>query len=134
MKISPYFFRRPKPPHSIWRIGFPLSEDNAEPVFRFARNEEQSAYNLSVEYAGKIIDLKKGPVDIICMAPCIIRDDHKIIFVSDVEGSKLKPFLSKENILIPKKAELKYFSGFVLNTINNYKVESSGFEILELNA
>jgi len=40
------------------------------------------------------------------MVPCIIRDDHKIIFVSDIEGSKLKPFLSKENILIPKKAEL----------------------------
>jgi SNF2 family DNA or RNA helicase len=48
-----------------------------------------------------------------------------------VEGSKLKPFLSKENILIPKKAELKYFSGFVLNTINNFKVENTGFEIIE---
>lgn len=108
-----------------------LSEGNAEPVFRFERNELQSAYNLSLEYAGKTIDLRKNSVDIICMSPCLIRDDHSIIFVSDVEGSKLKPFLSKENILIPKKSELKYFSGFVLNTINNYKVEGAGFEIIE---
>jgi SNF2 family DNA or RNA helicase len=108
-----------------------VSEDNAEPVFRFIRSEEQSAYSLSLEYGGKLIDLLKGSVDIICMAPCLIREDHRIIFVSDVEGSKLKPFLSKENILIPKKAELKYFSGFVLNTINNFKVENSGFEIIE---
>jgi SNF2 family DNA or RNA helicase len=110
-----------------------VGEDNAEPIFRFARDEEQSSYNLSLECSGKIVDLQKGSVDIICMSPCLIRDDHRILFVSDVDGSKLKPFLSKENILIPKKSELKYFSSFVLNTINNFKVESSGFEIIELN-
>jgi SNF2 family DNA or RNA helicase len=108
-----------------------VSEDNAEPVFRFIRNDEQSAYNLSLESGGKHIELRKNSVDIICMSPCLIREDHRILFVSEVEGSKLKPFLTKENIMIPKKAELKYFSGFVLNTINNYKVESSGFEIIE---
>ena len=37
-----------------------LSEDNAEPIFRFARNEEESAYNLSLESSGKLIDLEKG--------------------------------------------------------------------------
>src|ERR1035437_619669 len=73
-----------------------VSEDNAEPVFRFIRSEEQSAYSLSLEYGGKLIDLLKGSVDIICMAPCLIREDHRIIFVSDVEGSKLKPFLRSE--------------------------------------
>lgn len=108
-----------------------LSADYAEPIFRFARGEEESAYNLSLEHSGKIIDLRKGTVDILCMTPCIIRDDYRIIFVSEVEGSKLKPFLTKENILIPKKSELKYFSGFVLNTINNYKVENAGFEIVD---
>jgi len=108
-----------------------VSEENAEPVFRFIRNEEQSSYNLSLEYGGKLIDLRKNSVDIICQSPCLIREDHRILFVSEVEGSKLKPFLTKENILIPKKAELKYFSGFVLNTINNFKVVNSGFEIIE---
>ena len=109
-----------------------LSEENAEPVFRFIRNEEQSTYNLSLESAGKLIDLRKSSIDIICMSPCLIREDHRILFVSDVDGSKLKPFLTKENILIPKKTELKYFSGFVLNAINNFKVEGLGFEIIEI--
>lgn len=109
-----------------------VCEDNADPVFRFARNEEQSYYSLRLESAGKPINLMNNSVDIICMSPCLIREDHKIFYVSDVDGSKLKPFFTKENILIPKKSEFKYFSGFVLNTINNYKVESSGFEILEM--
>jgi SNF2 family DNA or RNA helicase len=127
----PIYFQKTKTGTLHTEDQLSVSEDNAEPVFRFMRDAEQSAYNLSLESAGKLIDLRKSPVDIICLSPCLIREDHRIFFVSDVEGSKLRPFLSKENILIPKKAELKYFSGFVLNTINNYKVESSGFEIIE---
>jgi len=111
-----------------------VSEENAEPVFKFIRNEEQSSYNLSLEYSGKLIDLRKNSVDIICQSPCLIREDHRMLFVSEVDGSKLKPFLTKENILIPKKTELKYFSGFVLNTINNFKVVNSGFGIIEFQA
>ncbi|MEI6049808.1 MAG: DEAD/DEAH box helicase [Bacteroidota bacterium] len=109
-----------------------LSGDNAIPVFRFARNEEQSTYNLSLETGGKLIDMLRSSIDILCMSPCLIREDYRILFVSDVDGSKLKPFLSKENILIPKKTELKYFGGFVLNAVNNFKVEASGFEIIEI--
>jgi SNF2 family DNA or RNA helicase len=75
--------------------------------------------------------MRKNSIDILCMSPCLIREDHRILFVSDIDGSKLKPFLLKENILIPKKTELKYFGGFVLNAVNNYKVEASGFEIIE---
>jgi SNF2 family DNA or RNA helicase len=108
-----------------------LSEEKAEPVFRFIRNEEQSTYNLSLESAGKLINLRESSIDIICMAPCLIRENHKILVVSDVDGSKLKPFLVKENILIPKKSEIKYFSSFVLNAINNFKVEGYGFEIID---
>jgi SNF2 family DNA or RNA helicase len=109
-----------------------LSGENAIPVFRFTRNEEQSTYNLSLETAGKLIDMRKSSIDILCISPCLIREDYRILFVSDVDGSKLKPFLTKENILIPKKTELKYFGGFVLNSVNNFKVEATGFEIIEV--
>ena len=86
-----------------------LNDENAEPVFRFTRDQEQSTYNLSLETGGKLIDMKKSSIDILCMSPCLIREDHRILFVSDVDGSKLKPFLSKEFIQIPKKTEVKVF-------------------------
>lgn len=108
-----------------------LSGENAEPVFRFIRNDEQTTYNLSIETSGKLINMRSNSLDIICMSPCLIRENRRVLFVSDVDGFKLKPFLLKENILIPKKTELKYFSGFVLNAVNNFKVEGSGFEIIE---
>jgi SNF2 family DNA or RNA helicase len=127
----PLYFQKTKAGTLHTEDQLSVSEDNAEPVFRFIRSDEQSTYSLSLESAGKPIDIRKASTDIICMAPCLIRENHRILFVSDVDGSKLKPFLLKESILIPKKSELKYFSGFVLNTINNFKVEGSGFDIIE---
>ena len=108
-----------------------LSDENAVPVFRFIRDEEQTTYNLCLEAGGKLIDIRKSPIEILCLSPCVIRDDRKVLFVSDIDGSKLKPFLSKESILIPKKTEVKYFEGFVLNAVNNFKVEGTGFRIIE---
>jgi SNF2 family DNA or RNA helicase len=106
-----------------------LSAEPASPVFRFSRDKEQTTYNLSLEAGGKKLDMKKCQIDILCMSPCLIREDHRIFFVADVDGSKIKPFLIKENIVIPGKTEAKYFSTFVLNAINNFKVKGSGFEI-----
>jgi len=106
-----------------------LSADPASPVFIFNREAEQTTYNLSLEASGKLIDMRKSQIDILCMSPCLIREDHRILFVSDVDGSKIRPFLTKENIVIPKQTEIRYFSSFVLNAVNNFKVENTGFEI-----
>jgi SNF2 family DNA or RNA helicase len=109
-----------------------MNEEKAEPVFIFTRNDEESTYSLSLEAGGRLIDMKNNSVDILCISPCLIREDHRILFVSDVDGTKLKPFLSKEFIQIPKKTEVKYFGSFVRNAINNYKVRSTGFDIVEI--
>jgi SNF2 family DNA or RNA helicase len=106
-----------------------IFEENAVPVFRFIRNEEQTTYDLSLEAGGRKIDMQKSNIEILCMSPCLIREDHRLLFVSDVDGSKIKPFLTKENIIIPKKTEVQYFKKFVLNAVNNFKVEGTGFEI-----
>jgi SNF2 family DNA or RNA helicase len=108
-----------------------LSSENAMPVFRFVREEDHSTYNLSLEAGGKPIILKNNSVDIICMSPCLIRESNRLLFVTEVDGPKLKPFITKDTIIIPKKTEVKYFSSFVANAINNFKVEGSGFEIAE---
>lgn len=108
-----------------------LCGEIAHPVFRFHRNDEQSTYSLSLELQGNLINLRKSIIDIICNSPCLIREDNNIIFISDVDGSKLRPFITRDHILIPRNAELRYFSTFVLNAVNNFRVEGSGFTIIE---
>ena len=105
--------------------------DPGSPLFRFNRNEEQSSYSLDLETEGQIIKLNNSDIDILCNSPCIIRENNNIVFVSDVDGLKLKPFFTKDSILIPKNTEERYFSGFVLNAVNNFKVEGTGFEIIQ---
>lgn len=110
-----------------------ISEESAIPVFRFNRSEEQTTYNLSLESRGKKLVMNCNTTEILCMSPCLIRQDHTIYFVADVDGQKIRPFITRENITIPKKNEIQYFKSFVLNAVNNYKVEGSGFKVIEFN-
>ena len=109
-----------------------ISDENAEPVFRFNRKEGQTTYNLSLDVDRKNVDLLNNSVDILTSSPCVIREESRIIFVSDIDGSKIRPFLTKENIIIPAKTEQQYFRSFVLNAVNNYKVTGTGFVIKEV--
>jgi len=106
-----------------------VSTDIASPVFRFNRTPAGSRYSLMVESAGKPLDLRQPSVEILSNKPCVIRAGHSIHFVSDIEGAKLKPFLSRENISIPRDTEEKYFSTFVLSVINTHKVTGTGFTL-----
>ena len=128
----PVFFQKTKSSNLHRNDLLTLSPNKAFPLFRFNRNEDFSEYNLGLEAGGKKIDLKKSSAQIICQYPCIIKTGQTILFVSDIDGAKLKPFMTKEFIRIPKSAEHKYFSTFVLNAVNLFKVEASGFEILEI--
>ncbi len=104
--------------------------DSAIPVFRFDRGKEFTTYQLTVESEGEKIELCRKAVDILCNNPCIIRHGNKIFQISGIDGQKLRPFLEKESVIIPKNSELKYYSGFVLNVVNNCTAEGKGFKII----
>ena len=108
-----------------------LADEPGRPVFRFIRNDEQTTYSLSLESGGRRIELKNNNIEILSNSPCLIRENNNLIFVSEVDAQKLKPFFLRDSIIIPKNTEEKYFAGFVLNAVNNFKVEGSGFSIIE---
>ena len=101
----------------------------ATPVFRFDRSPGGSSYSLLIESAGRPLDLRKSFIEILSNKPCVIRAGLIIHFVSDIEGAKLKPFLTREKISIPRDAEEKYFGTFVLSVINTHKVTGTGFTL-----
>ena len=115
--------------HPDDRISF--APEAAHPVFIFNRNQEGGSYKLDIEVEGNPIELFQRPIEILSNSPCIIWDHDRILLIEDIEGAKLRPFLTRESVLIPKDSEVRYFSGFVLNVINKYKVEGSGFTVTE---
>jgi len=108
-----------------------IEEEKAIPVFRFQRTPLQSTYSLGLEIEGEPLNIRTN-TEIISMSPCIVRCDNRLIFVSDIDGVKLRPFMTREMILIPKNSEKKYFSTFVLNAVNRFKVEAEGFRIIDV--
>ena len=125
----PLFLQRPKLCTLHGEDQLILSSEAAQPVFHFDRNEEGTTYKLEVEAGDRIIKLLNNPIDILCMTPCLIRFKEKMLHIMEIDGQKLRPFLTKESVIIPKKSEVKYFETFVLNAVNNFKVVGSGFEI-----
>jgi hypothetical protein len=106
-----------------------VEKENAEPLFRFSREDNAISYRLQISLRNKPLPLVNEDIEIICNSPCIIRHNDLITEVNDMEGSKLKPFLAKESIMIPSTHEERYFSGFIRNIVNNNSVEASGFSI-----
>lgn len=101
----------------------------AKPVFSFNRAPGSTSYSLVIESDGHPVHLRNPSVEILSNKPCVIRIDHTIHFVADIEGTKIKPFLTRDRIMIPEATAEKYFSTFVLQVINNHQVTGTGFTL-----
>lgn len=104
-----------------------INPGEAIPVFRFERVTGETSYSLIIESAGRPVRLRGLNVEILSNKPCIVRAGHVIHFIADIDGSKLKPFLTRDRIIIPESTAEKYFSTFVLQVINTHKVIGTGF-------
>ncbi|RLD68608.1 MAG: ATP-dependent helicase [Bacteroidetes bacterium] len=105
----------------------------SETVFNFSKEEEESNYFLTVKHGQSEINLYNKAGHIITNSPCSILLENILYFFKPepegIDGKKILPFLVKEHIIIPKKAEKKYFETFVLKSIEKYKVNAIGFKI-----
>ena len=106
-----------------------INETDLQPHFHFIRNEEASFYSLVLKHKEETIRLKDQFIDIICNQPAIIRFNNEIHFIHKLEAQKLKPFFTRDQIVIPKKTEKQYFKSFVTKMVRDYEVNPSGFSI-----
>jgi len=109
-----------------------INREPAHPVFHFRKGAEASDYRLEISTRGKSLDLTGKPGEIICNHPSVIMIGNEVYFVEDIESTKIKPFFSRERVLIPPSSEKKYFSTFVRNTLRDFRVKAEGFEVREV--
>jgi len=105
-----------------------IEKSPAVPVFNF-RYEEQLSYSLSLYHGDKKLILKDAPLEILTNDPSTIILGETLYFIKDIDGKKLKPFMTKERILIPVAFEEKYFSSFVRTTLRDFTAVTEGFEV-----
>ena len=111
-----------------------INEEEVTTHFHFKLNDEGIVYYPTFRYYDDalIISGKKG--QLITNKPCrILIDNQLYIFEDKIEGKKIKPFLTKFNIQVPKSSEKDYFRKFIHQIVENFTVISEGFRIFEVN-
>ncbi|MDX2414884.1 MAG: SNF2-related protein, partial [Bacteroidales bacterium] len=106
-----------------------IETEHAIPIFHFKKDNESSSYRLKLEHKNTELRLKGKEIEVISNTPAAIRYEDSIIFINDLNGKKLLPFLEKDEITIPGSHNKKYFSGFVRSIVNQNKVIADGFLI-----
>ncbi len=105
--------------------------EKASALFHFRRNDDNTHYFPTIKHAGEKVDFQYNNSQVICTKPAwiLIKEDKIITFQKNVDGNKIKPFLNKKFIVIPKKVEETYYRNFVTQLVANFNVYAKGFEI-----
>jgi SNF2 family DNA or RNA helicase len=99
-------------------------------LFHFMRNEENTHYFPTLKYDSQKIDFQYKNALILNDEPgWMLLENRLYHFAKEVDGKKLKPFLNKRFILIPKNIEESYYKKFVSPLITMFDVHAKGFEI-----
>ncbi len=112
-----------------WKELF-IADEKATVLFHFFKNEENTHYFPTLRFKGEKLDFQYKGAYLICNDPAYMVLGETIYhFENDVDGAKLKPFLHKRFVEIPKAIEPKYYAGFIVQQIAAYDVQAHGFDI-----
>ncbi len=107
-----------------------IVEEPAKVYFHFNREEEKTIYYPIIKCNGEKVKFQFRNGLIINDIPAVLLIDNLVyIFEEHVDGKKLRPFLQKSNIEIPRKIEDTYYRKFIVPLIANFNVYAQGFEI-----
>ena len=104
--------------------------EKATLLFHFRRNEENTHYFPTIKHGGEKLEWQYNGSFLVCHEPAwLIVKGRLFRFAKGVDGHKLKPFLRKKFIVIPKKVEQTYFEKFVTQLVAAFDVHAKGFDI-----
>ncbi|MEX2591654.1 MAG: DEAD/DEAH box helicase [Anditalea sp.] len=113
----------------IWKE-IAIMPEKASVLFHFRRNEENTHYFPTIKYGGERLDWQYKGGYLICKEPAWLVVENKLFsFEKNVDGKKLRPFLNKKFIVVPRKVEKSYYEKFVKQLVSSFDVYAKGFDI-----
>ena len=112
--------------------GFHVMSEPANVVYSFTKETDSIRYNLEINFHGRKLDLRRKGTQILSVDPCwILHNGCMYSFADGTDGNKIKPFLAKNEIIIPDKLSDQYLSSFMLKTSRKFDVRFNGFDTKE---
>jgi len=107
-----------------------IVDEKATVLFHFRKNEDNTHYFPTIKLHGEKIDFRHNGSYIVSNEPAwMVVNNQLFTFKKPISGGKLKPFLDKKFILIPKNVEDTYFKKFVSPLVASFDVYAQGFDI-----
>jgi SNF2 family DNA or RNA helicase len=107
-----------------------MVQEGARVFFNFIRNEENTHYFPTIKCNDERVQFQFKNASILCEEPAWLLIENKLYhFEKNVDGKKLRPFLNKNHIIIPRNIEETYYQKFIAPLIAQFDVFAQGFEI-----
>ncbi|MCI4670199.1 MAG: DEAD/DEAH box helicase [Bacteroidia bacterium] len=107
--------------------------EKATVLFHFRRHEDFTVYFPTIKLRGTKIDFQFKNAILLALEPAwMLLNGEVFSFEQDVEGAKLRPFLKKRNISIPKEKEDVYYKKFISQIVEKYDISAKGFHIQDI--
>ncbi|PID92678.1 MAG: hypothetical protein CSA96_02030 [Bacteroidetes bacterium] len=125
-------FVKEKNGSSIFPEDFISLERQAVLPYFYFRYDARLSYALKLTHKESRLEIKDTALEVVSSMPLAILLGRSLYFVRDIDARKLKPFLTRDEVLIPPHVEQKYFGSFVRNTLRDYPAGVEGFERREV--
>jgi len=115
-------------------LNLTMVQDPATVIFHFKKGAEGTRYYPTIKCQSQegLIRLADKHAHIIVFEPCWLLVNRSLYhFAHPLNGKKIKPFLNKQYLDIPLKAEPEFYKKFIPQIIQNYEVEAQGFDIIK---
>ncbi len=107
-----------------------IVQEKASVLFHFRRNKENTHYFPTVKCQNEKVEFQYQNAFIICDSPAWMMVNGQLFsFEKNVDGKKLRPFLNKKFIVIPRQVEETYYRKFVAPLVGSFDVYAKGFHI-----
>lgn len=107
-----------------------IAENKSTVLFHFRRDDEKTRYYPTIKNNGELVQYSQQDGVMLTTNPAWLLVNGMLYnFEKDVDGKKLKPFLNKKFIIIPKASEANYFKKFVVPLVEKFDVYAKGFNI-----
>ena len=99
-------------------------------LFHFYRNETDTHYFPTLKCGDEKLEFQYRDTLILCNQPAyLLIDDRLYAFEKHVDGKKIRPFLQKKFIAVPRNIEEEYYKKFVAPLVASFDVYAKGFYI-----
>ncbi|MFA6128755.1 MAG: DEAD/DEAH box helicase [Bacteroidales bacterium] len=108
-----------------------FARTQAKVTYHFQWTEEALTYAIRVSVGGDPVILHSPDLVLLTDQPAWFAYKGYLYTMEGVNVNKIKPFLARNSLIVPRQTEKKYFATFILNLLRQTPVSQSGFTVKE---